>query len=557
MAARWPEALPALMADKVGQLENPKVVQLYQLIARIVDDWDDEELPARDGRRRPRASGGSVGHRAAGLARRGRPHSSASWTCSQTPPTRPSRGSESSSTSAAGPAGPRSRSVSPDAVACVGDDEVSPGKEVCGGELARSSTDSVATSSTERPQTSRSWMPSRGSPRDRGLPMAQVALAWVLSKQVVAGPIVGATKPRHLDDAMAALDVGLSAEEVGSSSAASTRLVRQLWTALELSGGRSGRRRGRILASSHMIEARRTSLRASRYDIVVDGAGVATWSGSAWRPGGTMELGRRHEVRGNVWGSMVAMVVEWHADRVGGSRRPQELDRRGRRGHLPVPVGVTVASEERAHRQAWVGSVRRASVWRGDAVADLPGLPLAAVFVLGGSHVVGLGRSGRGLKPSWRADGGRGRRCGHPPFTRDGRVPIVESLTPPGDPLLRGALAPPQRTLIDILRGTAARHPDSPAIDNGREVLTYDELLEAADGVATALREQGIGRSDRVGVGSPGTTDLYVAILGILVAGAVRAGRPRRPGRARPTGLRGGRRGCRRHRRPGDPRGTQ
>jgi DNA-binding transcriptional MerR regulator len=34
MAARWPEALPALMADKVGQLENPKVVRLYQLIAR-------------------------------------------------------------------------------------------------------------------------------------------------------------------------------------------------------------------------------------------------------------------------------------------------------------------------------------------------------------------------------------------------------------------------------------------------------------------------------------------------------------------------------------------
>ena len=44
MAARWPDALPALMADKVAQLNNPKVVRLYQLISRIADDWQDEDL---------------------------------------------------------------------------------------------------------------------------------------------------------------------------------------------------------------------------------------------------------------------------------------------------------------------------------------------------------------------------------------------------------------------------------------------------------------------------------------------------------------------------------
>lgn len=43
--------------------------------------------------------------------------------------------------------------------------------------------------------------------------MAQVALAWVLSKPVVACPIVGATKPKHLQDAVAALDVRLTADE--------------------------------------------------------------------------------------------------------------------------------------------------------------------------------------------------------------------------------------------------------------------------------------------------------------------------------------------------------
>jgi aryl-alcohol dehydrogenase-like predicted oxidoreductase len=48
----------------------------------------------------------------------------------------------------------------------------------------------------------------------RGVPMAQVALAWVLSKPVVSAPIVGATKPRHLADAVAALDLTLTDDEI-------------------------------------------------------------------------------------------------------------------------------------------------------------------------------------------------------------------------------------------------------------------------------------------------------------------------------------------------------
>lgn len=49
---------------------------------------------------------------------------------------------------------------------------------------------------------------------ERGAPMAQVALAWVLSKPVVACPIVGATKPKHLEDAVAALEVHLTTDEI-------------------------------------------------------------------------------------------------------------------------------------------------------------------------------------------------------------------------------------------------------------------------------------------------------------------------------------------------------
>ena len=53
----------------------------------------------------------------------------------------------------------------------------------------------------------------------RGVPMAQLALAWLLTKPVVSSPIVGATKPHHLADAVAALDVSLSADEIKSLEA--------------------------------------------------------------------------------------------------------------------------------------------------------------------------------------------------------------------------------------------------------------------------------------------------------------------------------------------------
>ena len=50
--------------------------------------------------------------------------------------------------------------------------------------------------------------------------MAQVALAWVLSKPVVSCPIVGATKPHHLQDAVAALDVDLTDDEISGAGGA-------------------------------------------------------------------------------------------------------------------------------------------------------------------------------------------------------------------------------------------------------------------------------------------------------------------------------------------------
>jgi len=51
--------------------------------------------------------------------------------------------------------------------------------------------------------------------RERGVPRAQIALAWVLAKSEVSAPIVGASKIGHLDDAVAALDLVLSDDEIG------------------------------------------------------------------------------------------------------------------------------------------------------------------------------------------------------------------------------------------------------------------------------------------------------------------------------------------------------
>jgi 1-deoxyxylulose-5-phosphate synthase len=50
--------------------------------------------------------------------------------------------------------------------------------------------------------------------KKRGLPQAQIALAWMLQKPFITAPIIGATKPQHLEDAVAALSLKLTTEEI-------------------------------------------------------------------------------------------------------------------------------------------------------------------------------------------------------------------------------------------------------------------------------------------------------------------------------------------------------
>jgi aryl-alcohol dehydrogenase-like predicted oxidoreductase len=82
-----------------------------------------------------------------------------------------------------------------------------------GEQSARSSTDHVV-QSFDSPHDGPVIDAVQRVAQSRGATMAQIALAWVLRSPAVAAPIVGATKPHHLPEAVAALDIELTDDEV-------------------------------------------------------------------------------------------------------------------------------------------------------------------------------------------------------------------------------------------------------------------------------------------------------------------------------------------------------
>ena len=91
-----------------------------------------------------------------------------------------------------------------------------------GGQTLRSETDGFArVLYTERTEASDRGVVDavEAVAKARGVPMAQVALAWVMAKGPVSAPIVGASRPEQLDDAFAALSLTLTAEEIAAIEA--------------------------------------------------------------------------------------------------------------------------------------------------------------------------------------------------------------------------------------------------------------------------------------------------------------------------------------------------
>jgi hypothetical protein len=135
-----------------------------------------------------------------------------------------------------------------------------------------------------------------------------------------------------------------------------------------------------------MVHAKRIGVWGTRYELSADGQPLGTWRSRAWRTGGTFDLaGRHYEVGGNLWGTRYTMTDESgrtvaSADRVGRKRwtvvaggRPYQFQRKS----------MWRFEEQLVTNEQTAGTVRRTSMWRGDAVADLPDLPLPVqVFVL-------------------------------------------------------------------------------------------------------------------------------------------------------------------------------
>lgn len=89
-------------------------------------------------------------------------------------------------------------------------------------------------------------------------------------------------------------------------------------------------------------------------------------------------------------------------------------------------------------------------------------------------------------------------------------------------PQLPGSGAsPPARTLVDILQETAKRYPDASALDDGRQSLSYAQLMAAVRSAGRELHQAGLGAGDKIGVRIPsGTNGLYVWILAVMLVGA-------------------------------------
>jgi hypothetical protein len=135
-----------------------------------------------------------------------------------------------------------------------------------------------------------------------------------------------------------------------------------------------------------VLQATKASLWKNRYVIDLDGREVAVWDGSMWKVGGSFELeGQRYTVRANMWGSTYGMERDdgtgvATARHVGRKRWTVEA---GGQTYDFQRASLWRADQELRSGGERVGSVRRTSMWRSDAVADLPGLPLPVqIFVL-------------------------------------------------------------------------------------------------------------------------------------------------------------------------------
>jgi non-ribosomal peptide synthetase-like protein len=106
-------------------------------------------------------------------------------------------------------------------------------------------------------------------------------------------------------------------------------------------------------------------------------------------------------------------------------------------------------------------------------------------------------------------------------LTREQAAPGGSAQAPDRHLSIGHSSLPARHSLLEIFAATVELHSTRTAIDAEDATLTYDELARAVEVLADTLREHGIGPGDRVGIRlRSGSSQLYVAILGVLAAGA-------------------------------------
>jgi aryl-alcohol dehydrogenase (NADP+) len=83
-----------------------------------------------------------------------------------------------------------------------------------GGETARAQSDPFANQLYFREEDFKVAERVQEAAKERGVSGSQIALAWVLSKPYIAAPIIGSSQEAHLDEAIAALEINLTEEEI-------------------------------------------------------------------------------------------------------------------------------------------------------------------------------------------------------------------------------------------------------------------------------------------------------------------------------------------------------
>ncbi|HXS47037.1 MAG TPA: amino acid adenylation domain-containing protein, partial [Solirubrobacterales bacterium] len=178
---------------------------------------------------------------------------------------------------------------------------------------------------------------------------------------------------------------------------------------------------------------------------------------------------------------------------------------------------------------------RNAERWAGLDVRQVEGVPNGTAKA--DLNVIGIAKADGGLTFIWEhsdllSDAAAARLAGHhlrllEQFAAHPDAPLsdLDLLTEEERTQIERWNAAPdsyaQGETIHGLVGAQARHdPDADAILDGSSRLTYRELLERAQGVATTLRERGVEHGDRVGVRLGRSTEAAVAQLGVLSAGA-------------------------------------